>query len=419
MKLSKYAIKINHSNGNVALFNTRTGSLISIDRSTLDQIESGSVPVAIKDELLNRGYIVEKNLDEAMDYVAKVRTYKSTSNKTLSVTIAQSFVCNFNCEYCFVRKDNYVMSTDIQKSVVTYLLNIYIEQEYTKLKIQWFGGEPLLQINVIENVMQELSQAIGSDNIESTIVTNGYLLSGEMYEKIVDLGINVIQVTIDSDEETHNKYRKLKSDQGTYETIINNINGILSLPNHCIINIRINYFDDNNFNVESTINDISQNIKSEKVYIQFKPILPFDESSCNKCVDYSDAEMMKLEIENRICNSGGASIKLPNPRFQWCSAGTENTLNIGPHGEIYFCKSQFGHLEKTVGQIEEGRLVINDNYAMYSRIDDLSKKCYECSFLPICMGGCKIMRKKYPENCYWSQETIEKMVLAKLEWTNK
>lgn len=414
IKLSKFVIKVKQSECRTALYNTRTGSLISIDNSVLGYLESGNMPLTIKEEFKNRGYIVDKGSNEAIDYIEKVKEYRG-NNKTLSVTIAPSYACNFDCKYCFVKKDSCVMSPKIQSSIVNYLIKTFELVGYEKLKIQWFGGEPLLYLDIIENIMCKLVQAIGSDNIESTVVTNGYLLNDAIYKKIMDLGISVIQVTIDSDEKTHNTYRKLKNGQPTYKTIIKNIRELLSKSDHFILNIRINYFEQNKLNIESTINDISAVAEKENVYIQLKPILPFEEISCDGCVKYSEAEMMKIELEQKICKSTDAVIQLPSPRFRWCSAGTESALNIGPHGEFYFCKSQFGHLHKAMGVIENGNILFNSNYKRYKNLNDLTQKCYSCSFLPICMGGCKIMREKHVDRCYWNQETIEKMVLTKLK----
>ena len=55
------------------------------------------------------------------------------------------------------------------------------------------------------------------------IITNGLLLSEEVVDRLVPLGLNGIKITLDGDHDTHNRMRPLRGGQGTFDRIVDNI----------------------------------------------------------------------------------------------------------------------------------------------------------------------------------------------------
>lgn len=59
--------------------------------------------------------------------------------------------------------------------------------------------------------------------VSGMIITNGYGLTKEISDELVQMQIKTAQVTIDGPEEIHNRTRFLKNGEGTYRRIINNL----------------------------------------------------------------------------------------------------------------------------------------------------------------------------------------------------
>ena len=97
------------------------------------------------------------------------------------LTIATTLACNFNCPYCFEKhcNDNNKMSIETQNKLIEFIKNLLIKSEKKQLKIVWFGGEPLLAIDIIENISKQIIPFCDENNIiyNSDIITNGYLFN--------------------------------------------------------------------------------------------------------------------------------------------------------------------------------------------------------------------------------------------------
>lgn len=100
----------------------------------------------------------------------------------LNVTIMLTLDCNFRCPYCFetLKKEN--ISNKLQ-NIVHFITNFLVDNDIKHLNINWFGGEPLLEILNIEKVYNSIYPLCKLKGIsyDSTITTNGYLLSKHIY----------------------------------------------------------------------------------------------------------------------------------------------------------------------------------------------------------------------------------------------
>jgi uncharacterized protein len=109
--------------------------------------------------------------------------------KTLLVVLSEK--CNLNCSYCGVDKWS-------KKAIDPYL---YLE-EFRRLraqhpdetiKIDFFGGEPLLQMDLIKTILDEVKK---DGNIKLFMPTNGLLLDEDKADFLVE---NDIEVSISFD----------------------------------------------------------------------------------------------------------------------------------------------------------------------------------------------------------------------------
>lgn len=101
-----------------------------------------------------------------------------------------------------------------------------ISKKERTIELTWFGGEPLLCYDKIV----KLNDLLISNNVSFTtsIITNGTLFTDDKIKLLNQLNIQQIQITLDGEQENHDKKRFFrKNQQGTYTLILSNIEKIL------------------------------------------------------------------------------------------------------------------------------------------------------------------------------------------------
>jgi uncharacterized protein len=96
--------------------------------------------------------------------------------------------CNFSCKYCLQHPIlTEQLPTEINPKLISYLLNMKVEKEQ-KIRIMFYGGEPLLYWGAIFAFVNLLRD---SQKFSFGIITNGQLLSDEMVTFIKENNIGV------------------------------------------------------------------------------------------------------------------------------------------------------------------------------------------------------------------------------------
>ena len=221
MKLSKYNIYINKNNY-IKIINTKSGAIVNIkDKELLSKLFC--LPNNLKDckntnlETLNTlGIIIDHCSDEVC---------KDPTSDTLTVTLIVTQQCNFRCSYCYEKFKNLKLSDNSYRSIFTFIKKQMESNEFKNVRINLFGGEPLLVYNDIISFLESLNAYLKTKKINFSIgmTTNGYLLDIEKYKTLVDLGLTDVQVTLDGFSKTHNKTRHLANREGTWNVIIQNL----------------------------------------------------------------------------------------------------------------------------------------------------------------------------------------------------
>lgn len=141
--------------------------------------------------------------------------------------------CNFQCSYCYYAGgsfDNHRSHSSRRMTLEMAITCVDFFVEHSKsqeeVSIGFYGGEPLLEFELIKNVVYYAEEMFEGKNLSFTITTNGSVFNDENINFLSKHNFNVM-VSIDGTPEIHNKSRKFAdTGEGTYHVIEKNLKKI-------------------------------------------------------------------------------------------------------------------------------------------------------------------------------------------------
>jgi uncharacterized protein len=380
----------------------------------------------LKNDLIRGGFLIDYHFDE-FEVLKAQNQIGRFANRNLSLTIAPTLKCNFNCTYCFENPKSDTMTPPIEKALIKFV-DMKLEG-LRGLHISWFGGEPLLEIDRIERLSDAFENICFKHKVELNqmgIITNGFLLGKDTAERLQKINIKTAQVTIDGIAETHDKRRKLKNGQGTFWKILENIKKSVDILR---IYIRINIDKENAHTLEDFYELWKKEGLIEKVPFYFGQV----RSSSNACADiasqcFSTKEYSRLVIELLIKarNMGISNLMYPNlNKAGFCIADNLNGYVVAPSGYLFKCWEEISSDEDdSIGHLFEVEpsppQIMNHvkylNWAPFS-----IEKCKRCNVFPVCSGGClhNSLRSLDNRDCNFWKYNLEEMLTLKYDEINQ
>jgi len=129
--------------------------------------------------------------------------------------------CNHRCEYCFVKGKNEhrKLTEEVARAAIEYLLRA--SQKMSWVSILFFGGEPLLEFELLRFVVaygRQRGKETGKD-VRFNMTTNGTLMTEEMARFLAEHGITYL-LSIDGAKETHDAHRRLVEGGSSFDAVM-------------------------------------------------------------------------------------------------------------------------------------------------------------------------------------------------------
>ena len=158
-----------------------------------------------------------------------VRYYTTRRIQHMTLQVTQN--CNLRCGYCIYSgayKDqrthtNKRMTWEMAKKAIDFYLEH--SSDTKELSIGFYGGEPLLEIELIKRCIDYLDETVQGKEIEYYITTNGTLLNEEIFLFLSSHSFHIL-ISLDGNKEEHDKHRRFLSGEGSFNTIIENVRRI-------------------------------------------------------------------------------------------------------------------------------------------------------------------------------------------------
>lgn len=348
--------------------------------------------------LLKNKLIYESDYDqtELLNY----RVSSIMNDNILQITILPTNACNFRCKYCFEEHKLDYMSQEVKERIIKFFRRSI--PKYKSVYICWFGGEPLLQKEIVYDIMraaQEVGKRCGVP-VLGQMTTNGYLLDLTTFEKLNELGVLHYHITIDGPQKIHDYMRPLASGKGTYDVIMSNLAEIKnkSRYNRFSIMVRANTNKNTYKFYPEFLDDAMSKLQNDKRFIFFiQKINDWGGEDVKQLTDTLLTREKDLweEILPQMKNVNKNSGEMQNlSSVTSCSMKTKSSFAFYVDGSVYKCSMAIQGLSSNndfgkVGELlSNGQLELDEKkLALFAAQPKIMDKCNDCCWLPFCLVG--------------------------------
>lgn len=404
LKESQYNVYSKTKEGYV-VYNTLYGSFAELDKDEYSYIKNFSW-YSLKSEdmilLQKNGFLIDSAIDEFEVY-NRIRKgiMDVQKNSENSYIIAVTSECNARCYYCFEKgvKPS-VMSAEVAVQVAEFIEKNAGDRKFSR--INWFGGEPLLNREIISYI----SSLLIDRNVcfASSLITNGLLFSESIIaETKKQWKLTYVQITLDGIWENYNRAKNYITDfANPFQTVVENI--FLLVKNEISVIIRLNI-------CKSNYKEILKVIKYLDEKMPFSPFLYFypaflvgiDENEVFDEKEKINVIVQILDILPYYSLMSHRSILYEIPRLYACMRESKNDILLDTDGSVCRC-------ERHVGRGKHSSIFTEpciQNFAVDYTYD---KKCESCVYFPRCLGGCMEDRIAGRNFCSINKYIIQAMV---------
>lgn len=442
--LNGYYIVIDVNSGAVHVVDELAYRLLDFFNDKFD----GECPPDVLETLLNEGFNEQDIRDTyvelaalcAEDSLFSADTYRPfadmlTAAPIKSMCLNISHDCNLRCEYCFAAQGDFghgrkLMPFEVGKAAIDFLIKHSANRH--NLELDFFGGEPLMNLDVVKQVV-EYARSIEKQhnkNFRFTITTNGVLLDDDSIDFINREMSNVV-LSLDGRKEVNDRLRPTANKKGSYDVIVPKYQKLVEARGDKEYYVR-GTFTKFNLDFSKDVEHLNElgfdQISVEPVVTD--PDLPYALTQADLPAIAEEYEKLsKLLIERKKngtgfnffhfmidLDQGPCAIK----RLRGCSCGNEYVA-VTPEGDIYPCHQFVGMDEWKMGNVLDDS-VDYEMKKMFSKANIYSKEeCANCWAKFYCSGGCNANNMQYNNtifkphklSCALEQKRLECAIMIK------
>lgn len=382
-------------------------------------------------ELVANGELFTK--DDYEDYIDGLADRK-TVVKALCLHIAHD--CNLACRYCFAEEGEYhgrraLMTYEVGKKALDFL--IANSGSRRNLEVDFFGGEPLLNFQVVKDLVAygRQQEKIHNKNFRFTLTTNGVLLDDDIIEFANKEMSNVV-CSCDGRKEINDMMRPFRKGDGSYDLIVPKFKKLAESRGQDKYYVR-GTFTRNNLDFSKDVLHLAdlgfKQISVEPVVAEETDSYALREEDLPVLFEQYDqlaAEMVERKKQGQDFNFFHFMIDLEGgpcvaKRLSGCGSGTEY-LAVTPWGDFYPCHQFVGKEEFLMGNVDEGI----KNTALQTKFKKCNvyakPACRDCFARFYCSGGCAAnsynftgdINNAYKVGCELQKKRIECAIMIKV-----
>ena len=335
-------------------------------------------------------------------YENAIESFKArpTVVKALCLHIAHD--CNLACRYCFAEEGEYhgrraLMTYEVGKQALDFL--IANSGNRKNLEVDFFGGEPLMNWNVVKELVAygRSQEKIHNKHFRFTLTTNGVLLDDDIME-FANKEMDNVVLSIDGRKEVHDFMRPFRKGKGSYDLVVPKFQKFADSRGQQKYYAR-GTFTHHNLDFSEDVLHLAdlgfEQISVEPVVADEKEEYAIKKEDIPKiCEEYDKLakEMIRRNKEGKGFNFFHFMIDLTGgpcvyKRLSGCGSGTEY-LAVTPWGDLYPCHQFVGEEEFLMGNVWDG-VKKPEISCQFKNCNVYAKeKCKNCFARFYCSGGC-------------------------------
>lgn len=423
----------NYKDTHYYIYDSGSGSLHECDELTAQFVKAkyekkGDMPELTEEKLKEIESDLAALAQQGLFLREEVKTYPLKSNEVKALCLHICHDCNLRCRYCFADEGAYhsareFMSEETAKKAIDFLIANSGNRKI--LEVDFFGGEPLMCLQTIKNVVAYArgeAEKAGKKFLFTT-TTNALLLDDDAIDFFNREMENVV-LSLDGRKEVHDAIRKTKNGKGSFDLVIENIKKFVRSRGGKSYYVRgtftaknLDFSKDVIFLAESGFDSISMEpvvtdiddleIKSEHI----PTVLKEYENLCDKYLEKFDNGEGFNFFHFNVDLDGGVCLQ---KKVSACGAGNEY-FSVTPNGDIYPCHQFAGDKNFLMGNVYDGKLDKNIREKFANSCLFTREECGDCFAKFICSGGCSAnnyhfegdINKPYKATCEMMKKRIE------------
>jgi radical SAM peptide maturase (CXXX-repeat target family) len=309
---------------------------------------------------------------------------------TKTITFMVTEECNLRCSYCYEEnKCHKTMPFDIAKRAVDLLSPDF--KDSGKIYWEFIGGEPLLEIDLVDQITDYILQKSHKESWKSQqvffITTNGTLLGDEKVRKYLlkDKCKKSVGLSLDGPRDVHNINRC-----DSWDVVMANFGWWRRNFPWCTTKSTVSQntlphlFRTIKFLTDLELTDIFINLIYEAEWTDEDAAIYYDQLilAADYLIDSGVYETSNVSLFHELLNTDNF-----NRKSGWCGCGN-SMLAISPDGGIYPCLRFYTGKDWIVGDVWNG--INNERITPFQYChNERNSECRDCELLckcPHCLG---------------------------------
>lgn len=395
----------------VLLYQTMTGTLLLWEKADvcLDgnaDFKSQLLDAACADEnrkqlLVENWFLVPEEFDEyrfVKDVRSIMRLLRKEKPYKHKFTIFTTTDCNARCFYCYeMGIKRTAMTVQTAHDVAEY---IALSCKGHKVRLSWFGGEPLYNIPVIDVITEDLMRR--GIEFDSIMTSNGFFLDEAIAKKAKEKWkVTRVQITLDGTRAVYNKtkaYVNIKDDdKDPYDRVMDNIQHAIDAG--LGVTIRLNMDSSNADNLMDLCDEIYARFGNRDGVECAPTLLREWAGPIHQFVSDDEKLALFIRLREKLASYGliKASPIYRDMPVNHCMADNDAAETIMPDGSIGKCDQYQG--KDLIGSIYEEH---RDTELLRAWKEPIEfPECNKCALFP----GCYNLKK-----CNWYKDGCSELM---------
>ncbi len=389
---------------------------------TLEMIQQGVEGEQLQeflDSLISKQFLIDGE-EVHPSYIVPDEDYIKEGKMLEHLRLNVTENCNLRCSYCYERVSDVwnqkrIMSWEVAKKAIDQFLYYIKKNEKKKISVRFFGGEPMLNWDLVEKSMDYIkNQLIDDVRVSYIINTNGTLIDDTRAKFLAENNIS-ISLSIDGVKDIHDKYRVYPNGSGSFDIVSSNMNHLIA--NKCQFNLSVVCTEETLERLPDFLDYVSKKQKDcdYRIPVCFNFVQITDDEGRLTDDEKIDllVEALKYANEKEVQSFGGLTHfvfeKLLHNYIGTYCGGSGSEFSISPAGDIFPCSG----LDVNLGTIESfDEIFQSETYKnLCKRKSGNIVRCKDCEIECFCSGGCvaDVVSKADQSKGYFDGYTEDKL----------